>query len=106
MWAQESDDPYWNDDTDDIAATYMGLGGDDKDEPDEALFQVPDTDTELVEKTKDWVDAVIADLGVCPFTVDKDRAGEPTRSGWSLRWDIGGVPSLLLVFAPQAHLRS
>jgi len=49
---------------------------DDEEKDDEALFLVPEDDEEVFDVFKEWVDAVIADLGVCPFTVDKDRAGE------------------------------
>lgn len=53
----------------------MGLDDDEYQGGEDALFQVPDSDKEIIDVTKKWVDAVIADLGVCPFTVDKDRAG-------------------------------
>jgi hypothetical protein len=39
------------------------------------LYSVPEDDQEIIQGMREWVGAVIADLGVCPFTVDEDRAG-------------------------------
>eukprot|EP00752_Nemacystus_decipiens_P004817 g4384.t1 len=42
-----------------------------------ALSVVPPSDEEVTELTKAWVQAVITDMGVCPFSVDASRAGLP-----------------------------
>ncbi|CAM9336510.1 unnamed protein product, partial [Choristocarpus tenellus] len=42
-----------------------------------ALTAVPESDQEIIGVTKEWVQAVITDMGVCPFSVDAARAGLP-----------------------------
>jgi hypothetical protein len=41
------------------------------------VFPIELDDNVVLEDTKEWVQRVIADFGVCPFTVDKERAGIP-----------------------------
>jgi hypothetical protein len=56
------------------------LGGDSSElygEEGEELYSVPGDDGAIYKGMMDWVDAVIADLGICPFTVDAKRAGGP-----------------------------
>lgn len=36
---------------------------------------MPEQDGPIMEGMKAWVDAIIADLGVCPFTVSAAKAG-------------------------------
>ncbi|CAN0011334.1 unnamed protein product [Scytosiphon promiscuus] len=79
-------DPDWDDDDWDIDRSLL----DDDDEEDgiggeggatvidaAALSVVPSSDDEVTELTKSWVQAVITDMGVCPFSVDASRAGLP-----------------------------
>lgn len=42
----------------------------------EKLYDVPEEDGPIMQGMKAWVDAIIADLGVCPFTVSAAKAGE------------------------------
>eukprot|EP00624_Nannochloropsis_granulata_P000486 evm.model.NODE_11841_length_10854_cov_33.637367.1 len=77
------DDPFWNDD-DDSAFDFSALYNDDNDSPSsgaarelEKLYLVPEEDGPIMEGMKGWVDAIIADLGVCPFTVNAAKAGLP-----------------------------
>ena len=46
-------------------------------EPDEYLFPQVGDDNLIMEETKRWVKAIIADFAVCPFTIEPDRAGIP-----------------------------
>jgi len=41
------------------------------------IFPVESDDEVIIIDTKNWVQKVIADFAVCPFTVDPDRAGIP-----------------------------
>ena len=43
----------------------------------QALNAVSCNDEELVEVSKRWVAAMIADMGVCPFTMSPEKAGLP-----------------------------
>ena len=81
-------DPYWDDEGDDfdamLAAARAADGQEDGDELSgltseevQALKVVPDDDATLVKVSKDWVAAMIADMGVCPFTTSSSRAGLP-----------------------------
>ncbi|CAM9912340.1 unnamed protein product, partial [Ectocarpus sp. 6 AP-2014] len=83
-------DPDWDDDwdidrslLDDDEAEGEGAAGGDWDEDGvvrvdaAALGVVPSSDEEVQELTKSWVQAVITDMGVCPFSVDASRAGLP-----------------------------
>ncbi|CAM9659493.1 unnamed protein product [Ectocarpus sp. 8 AP-2014] len=83
-------DPDWDDDwdidrslLDDDEAEGEGGAGGDWDEDGvvrvdaAALGVVPSSDEEVQELTKSWVQAVITDMGVCPFSVDASRAGLP-----------------------------
>ncbi|CBJ27776.1 conserved unknown protein [Ectocarpus siliculosus] len=83
-------DPDWDDDwdidrslLDDDEAEGEGAAGGDWDEDGvvrvdaAALSVVPSSDEEVQELTKSWVQAVITDMGVCPFSVDASRAGLP-----------------------------
>lgn len=77
------DDPYWDDD-DDAGFDFSALYNDDDDSASaaaareiEKLYVVPEEDGPIMEGMKGWVDAIIADLGVCPFTVNAAKAGLP-----------------------------
>ena len=68
-----------------LSAKLAALGGDDEDE-DGAIAPVAaadvggggdESDEELLTATRAWSDAVISGMGVCPFSVDADRAGLP-----------------------------
>lgn len=50
---------------------------DDSDEEMLPIFPVEASDEIVLTDTKKWVQAVIADFGVCPFTSDSKRAGIP-----------------------------
>jgi len=85
------DDPYWNVD-DDAGFDFSALYNDDDESAGaaaarelEKLYQVPEEDGPIMEGMKGWVDAIIADLGVCPFTVNAAKAGLPQGV---IRYDI------------------
>jgi hypothetical protein len=44
---------------------------------DRTIFPVETNDEIVIADTKEWVRAIIADFGVCPFTMDPERAGIP-----------------------------
>jgi hypothetical protein len=70
-------DPFWDDDEGD-SPSFNFEGDDDEvyeDGGSAKLYKVPEDDNQIVGGMKAWVGAVIADLGVCPFTVDADKAG-------------------------------
>jgi hypothetical protein len=51
--------------------------GDEIDLTAKTIFPVEMDDNLVLEDTKEWVQRVIADFGVCPFTIDKNKAGIP-----------------------------
>jgi hypothetical protein len=71
-------DPFWDDGTD-FEALYDGI--DDEDMPVDPYpkieNKVPDDDDDIIETTKEWVGAVMSDMGVCPFTQGAEKAGLP-----------------------------
>lgn len=76
-------DPFWDDGTD-FDALYKNIDDeyeDFKSQKDIVNVQienpVPKDDEEIVEITKNWVNKVMADMGICPFTQDATRAGLP-----------------------------
>ena len=65
-----------------LSAKLAALGGDDEDDaiaPAAAADAgvCDESDEELLTATRAWSDAVISGMGVCPFSVDADRAGLP-----------------------------
>ncbi len=82
------DDPYWNDDDDDDAFNFAAMYQDEDDaeaQEHEKLYVVPEEDGPILQGMRQWVDAIIADLGVCPFTVNAEKAGLPQGT---IRYDI------------------
>jgi len=81
-----SDDDGWDDDWDldqdmldairasEAEATMEGLSASQLSK----LHAVPDEDSEVATVSKEWVQAAVADLGVCPFTTSSEKAGLPT----------------------------
>lgn len=41
------------------------------------VFPIEHDDARVLADTRVWVNKLIADFGVCPFTADADRAGIP-----------------------------
>lgn len=72
------DDPYWDDDEEEWP-DYGAIDGEDEQDAAareyERMYAVPEEDGPIMHGMKDWVDAIIADLGVCPFTVSAAKAG-------------------------------
>ncbi|KAG5187939.1 hypothetical protein JKP88DRAFT_347909 [Tribonema minus] len=68
-------DPDWDDDWD----IDTSLLGDDTEDYSQisALTSVPDSDEEVLQISKEWNEAIIAGMGICPFAVDANRAGLP-----------------------------
>jgi hypothetical protein len=66
----EEDDDQWG-------QFDRSLLGEDHNVPQKTIFPVEDDDDIVMEDTREWVGRVIADFGVCPFTIDPDRAGIP-----------------------------
>lgn len=77
-----ADDDFWDDDWDLDPALLARLREDDDiggltSAQRDALSHVPDDDQELLDLTQSWVSAMIADMGVCPFTTSSTKAGLP-----------------------------
>lgn len=53
------------------------LLGDEEQGAQENIFPVEPSDDLVLLDSKQWVRAIIADFGVCPFTMDPDKAGIP-----------------------------
>ena len=87
-------DPYWDDgaEDDEFAAMLAAARAADGQETDmandggvsgltaeefDALMDVPSDDEALVRVSREWVAAMIADMGVCPFTTSAAKAGLP-----------------------------
>jgi hypothetical protein len=70
--------PFW-DDGDDIDGLYDGV--DDEDMPVDPypaiVNRIPDDDELLVNITKRWVQGMMSDMGICPFSPSAERAGLP-----------------------------
>lgn len=81
---------YDDDDDDDMGGDYGA----------ESLYEVPDDDGEIIGGMKAWVGAVIADLGVCPFTVDAERAGLPVGG---IRYEIDRQSSPEAIYSKYWH---
>lgn len=71
-------DPHWDDGTD-FEALYDGID-DEHMVPDKypsIVNKVPDSDEVIIDVTKQWVNAMMSDMGVCPFTQGAEKAGLP-----------------------------
>ncbi|CAN0353577.1 unnamed protein product, partial [Phaeothamnion confervicola] len=71
-------DPFWDGDWD----IDRSMLGDEEDAGEDvsavpAVLAVPESDEAVLALTRQWVQAVVTDLGVCPFMVSADRAGLP-----------------------------
>jgi hypothetical protein len=53
------------------------LGDEEPMETEQSIFPVEPEDKRVLADSKQWVQSIIADFGVCPFTIDPDRAGIP-----------------------------
>jgi hypothetical protein len=71
-------DPMWDDGTD-FDALYSGIDDDDltKDPYPEIVNKVPDDDEVVIDITKQWVQSVMSDMGICPFSPSASQAGLP-----------------------------
>lgn len=80
-------DPFFDNDDwdaleDQIRATAQQEEDDDDEDLDiyslpEIVNKIPDNDEILLDVTKKWVNKVMSDMGICPFTKGADRAGLP-----------------------------
>eukprot|EP00978_Attheya_sp_CCMP212_P032559 scaffold127838_cov46-Attheya_sp.AAC.1 len=78
-------DPFWDDGNELDHSAF--LGDDDDDDKDgsaveqqnypEIVNKVPSDDEEIVDLSKRWVDTMMSDMGICPFTSGPDLAGLP-----------------------------
>uniref|UniRef100_A0A7S0G9R2 Uncharacterized protein n=2 Tax=Proboscia inermis TaxID=420281 RepID=A0A7S0G9R2_9STRA len=83
---QEEDfeyDPLWDDSDDYWGDLDLGFD-DDEDEinseaalPDIVGEAVPANDDEMIQVTRRWVDKMMSDMGICPFTSGPDMSGMP-----------------------------
>lgn len=71
LFDSENDDDW--DDEDEIA----GFEGEVPTENVKNVFPIEEDDNIILHDSKRWVQAVIADFGICPFTIDPERAGIP-----------------------------
>jgi hypothetical protein len=73
-------DPFWDDGTD-FDALYKGIddeyGDAPKDPYPEIVNKVPDDDDQIIDITKKWVNKLMSDMGICPFTSGAEMAGLP-----------------------------
>ena len=71
-------DPHWDDGTD-FEALYSGIDDDDlpQDPYPEIVNKVPDDDEEIMDITKKWVQSIMSDMGICPFSTSAEQAGLP-----------------------------
>lgn len=58
-------------------------------------FAPEPNDEVVLEVTKRWVQAMIADFAVCPFTVESDRAGIPRGA---VRYTVSRATTLVEAF--------
>lgn len=81
----EEDEDSWDDDDDwgeDLLAKYADVLAKDKevtagDVALEKLIQVPAQDQEIISVIRDWVNVIVSDMGICPFSKNADAAGLP-----------------------------
>jgi len=71
-------DPIWDDGTD-FDNLYKGVDDEDlaKDPYPEIVNRVPDDDEKIIDTTKQWVQRLMSDLGICPFSPSATQAGLP-----------------------------
>ena len=80
-------DPFWDNDEDwDAIASQIeeeaklydeDEGDDDIENFPEIVNKIPDDDDEIIEISKKWVNKMMSDMGICPFTSGPDLAGLP-----------------------------
>ncbi|KAL7531786.1 hypothetical protein ACHAWF_003906 [Thalassiosira exigua] len=83
-------DPFWDDDEE----WDFGDPDDDANDDDglpEIEDAIPAEDDVIVDLTKKWVDKMMADLALCPFTRDADRSGIPLGP---VRYKVDRVTSM------------
>lgn len=70
-------DPMWDDGTD-FDSLYKSTEDDEIEDPyPEIVNKVPDDDEEIIERSKDWVQVICSDMGICPFSPSATQAGIP-----------------------------
>eukprot|EP00283_Hemiselmis_rufescens_P012519 CAMPEP_0173449472 /NCGR_PEP_ID=MMETSP1357-20121228/42784_1 /TAXON_ID=77926 /ORGANISM="Hemiselmis rufescens, Strain PCC563" /LENGTH=400 /DNA_ID=CAMNT_0014416069 /DNA_START=15 /DNA_END=1214 /DNA_ORIENTATION=+ len=75
----------WDDDDDwtgsDMMEKYKDILNDteqtDEEKEFEKMVAVPKDDKDILLKTRDWVNVIISDMGICPFSQSADKAGLP-----------------------------
>lgn len=81
-------DPFWDDDDDwDLIAKQIKEENEmyEEEDDDEAIIEtypeienkIPDNDDEIIDISKKWVNKIMSDMGICPFTSGPDMAGIP-----------------------------
>ena len=86
---KEEDEDSWDDDDDfaaDLLAKYADVLKKDRQENAEdialqKLNDVPKDDQSIINVIRDWVNVIISDMGVCPFSKNADNAGLPVGPG-------------------------
>lgn len=84
-WGKDDEEDSWDDDDDwgsDLLAKYADVLNKDKevtaeDEALKKLNEVPSSDTEILKVIRDWVNVIVSDMGICPFSQSADKAGLP-----------------------------
>jgi hypothetical protein len=71
-------DPMWDDGTD-FEALYNGIDDEDMavDPYPEIETPIPDDDDKIIALSKQWVQALCSDMGICPFSPNANSAGLP-----------------------------
>jgi hypothetical protein len=72
-------DPFWDDG---IGFNHEGVDDEYEDGPKNDPYpkivnRIPDDDDEIISTTKRWVDKMMSDMGICPFTNGPDLSGMP-----------------------------
>ena len=84
-WGKSAEEDSWDDDDDwgsDLLAKYANVLGKDKEATAEDLAlqklnDVPSSDMDIINIIRDWVNVIISDMGICPFSQNADKAGLP-----------------------------
>lgn len=95
-------DPFWDDD----GMSFDHSGADDEEDEEsggkveteypEIVNRIPDDDEEIVEITRAWVDKMMSDMGICPFTSGPDLSGMPMGK---VRYTVDRVQSMEGMYA-------
>lgn len=86
-FGKKEEDDSWGDDDDDwgsdLMAKYANVLQKDSEEQSaedvalQKLNEVPESDKDVISIIRDWVNIIVSDMGICPFSQSADKAGLP-----------------------------